>query len=125
VIAFLRIWAVVGGLSLMTGEAYRSWGAGRPIPFWMDDMLAGGFLLFAAWALRRVTSGSLATMAAAWGFASGMLYVSFFDKLFDPARTDPGNFAIGVLTILVGIAFATALICLLLSIREAARHHAR
>ena len=124
-IAFLRIWAVVGGLSLMTGEAYRSWGAGRPVPFWMDDMLAGACLLFAAWALRRVTSGSLATMAAAWGFASGMLYVSFFDKLYDPARADPGNFAIGVLTVLVGIAFATAVICLLLSLREAARHHAR
>ena len=44
----LRIAAILLGLSLIIGEAYRSWGVGRPIAFWMDDMIMGGLLIVAA-----------------------------------------------------------------------------
>jgi hypothetical protein len=106
----LRIIAVAGALALMIGEAYRSWGAGRPVAFWMDDMLAGVLLIGAAVALRRETMARRALFSGAWGVSVGMLYGSFFGKVFAPQDTTPGNFGIGVLTVLVGVAFAIAII---------------
>jgi hypothetical protein len=44
----LRVVAVILALPLMGGEAYRSWGAGRHVAFWMDDMLMGSLLIGSA-----------------------------------------------------------------------------
>lgn len=112
----LRILAIVGALLLMGGEAYRSWGAGRPIAFWMDDMLAGAMMIAAAIAVRRPTRATRSFFSASWGVAVGMLYGSFFGKLFDPASTNPGNFSFGILTALIGLAFAIAIAGLVASI---------
>ena len=98
---WLRIWAVIGALSLMIGEAYRSWGVGRPTAFWMDDMLAGVLLLASAWAMRAPTPLRHAWFSASWGIATGMLYGSFFGKLFDPTHAQPGNFGLGLLKTLI------------------------
>ncbi len=106
----LRIIAVLGALALMIGEAYRSWGVGRPVAFWMDDMLAGALLIGAAIAVGRETMARRALFTGAWGVAGGMLYGSFFGKVFAPQDATPGNFDVGVLTILVGIAFTIAVI---------------
>jgi hypothetical protein len=61
----LRIVAVLHALSLMIGECWRSWGVGRPVMFVLDDMLMGGFLLAAAWAVRRETVRTRAAFAGA------------------------------------------------------------
>lgn len=37
----LRVVAMLLGASLIIGEAYRSWGAGRTPTAWLDDMLMG------------------------------------------------------------------------------------
>jgi hypothetical protein len=121
----LRIIAVVGALLLISGEAYRSWGAGRPIAYWMDDVLAGALLI---WAASKVGSGTRAAHAfftGSWGIAAGMLYGSFFGKLYEPARSDPGNFDLGFLTILVGVAFAVAVAGFIASLILAVRADAR
>jgi hypothetical protein len=115
----LRIIAVIGALALMIGEAYRSWGIGRPVAFWMDDMLAGALMIAAAIAVGRPTIGSRAFFSGAWGISVGMLYGSFFGKVFDPSSSNPGNFDLGVLTILIGIAFAISIAGFLASIRLA------
>ena len=112
----LRVLAILGALLLMGGEAWRSWGVGRPIAFWMDDMLAGAMMIAAAIAVRRPTRATRSFFAAAWGVAVGMLYGSFFGKLFDPASSDPGNFSLDVLTGLVGFAFVAAIAGLVASI---------
>lgn len=112
----LRILAIVGALLLMGGEAYRSWGVGRPVAFWMDDMLAGAIMIAAAIAVRRPTPMTRSFFSASWGIAVGMLYGSFFGKLFDPASTDPGNFSLGILTALIGLAFAISIAGLVASI---------
>lgn len=112
----LRILAIVGALLLMGGEAYRSWGVGRPIAFWMDDMLAGAMMIAAAIAVGRPTRVTRSFFSASWGVAVGMLYGSFFGKLFDPASTNPGNFSLGILTALIGLAFAIAIASLVASI---------
>ena len=105
----LRSVAVLLALSLMIGELWRSWGTDRPIAFVLDDMIMGALLIYGAWRMRRDTPRDRVVFGAAWGVAAGMLYGSFFGKLFDPASVDPGNWDLGVLTMLVGTAFAVSL----------------
>ncbi|HEY0596187.1 hypothetical protein [Sphingopyxis sp.] len=112
----LRILAIVGALLLMGGEAYRSWGVGRPIAFWIDDMLAGAMMIAAAIMVGRPTHVTRSFFSAAWGIAVGMLYGSFFGKLLDPAGANPGNFPLGLLTVLLGIAFVISIAGLVASI---------
>jgi hypothetical protein len=104
----LRIVAVLLALSLMIGELWRSFGAGRPLVFVIDDPLMGALLLAGAWAVREDTLRRRALFAGAWGVNVGMLYGSFFGKLVAPEQTDAGNWDLGVLTLLVGVAFAVA-----------------
>ncbi len=113
---YLRILAVLLALSLMVGEAYRSFGAGRPVMFWIDDQLMGAMLIAAAILMHRDTHNHRAFFAAAWGINAGMLYFSFFGKIFAPDNSTAGNFDLGVLTTLIGIAFATAILGMLASI---------
>ncbi|MEM8617351.1 MAG: hypothetical protein AAGF20_10490 [Pseudomonadota bacterium] len=112
----LRFLAIILGLSLIIGEAYRSWGAGRPVMFWMDDMIMGAMLITAAIMISKDTFHRRAFFAAAWGTNAGMLYGSFFGKVFAPADANAGNFDLGLLTILIGIAFATAVAGMIASI---------
>jgi hypothetical protein len=112
----LRTLAVIAALALMIGELWRSWGVGRPVLFVLDDQLAGGFMLAAAWAMRDDTRRNRAAFSAAWGVAVGMLYGSFFGKLIEPQSAVPGNWNLGVLTALLGVAFAGALAGLWFSI---------
>ncbi len=114
---YLRLVAILLALSLMIGEVWRSWGAGRPIMFVMDDMLMGGFLISAAIAVGNETIRNRLAFAGAWGVVAGMLYVSFFGKVFDPENAQPGNWDLGILTGLIGIAFIISLIGLWLSIK--------
>lgn len=112
----LRLLAVALALSLMIGEAYRSFGAGRPVVFWMDDMLMGALLIWSAALLAKETGARRAFFTGAWGVNAGMLYGSFFGKVFEPATANAGNFDLGLLTLLVGLAFATAIVGFVLSL---------
>ena len=112
----LRFIAVLLGLSLMLGELWRSWGTGRPIVFILDDQIMGALLIISAIAVRRETQRTRAAYSAAWGFACGMLYLSFFEKLFEPENTQAGNWSLNILTALVGVAFTVSICGLLLSI---------
>lgn len=106
----LRIVAILLGGSLIIGEAYRSWGAGRTPTAWLDDMLMGTLLICAAIAVIRGGWQRRALFTGAWGVCAGMLYGSFFGKVFDPASSNPGNFSLGTLTALVGVAFAVSVL---------------
>ena len=112
----LRVAAVLLALSLMIGELWRSWGVGRPAMFVLDDQLMGGFLLAAAWAVGAECRRTRTAFSAAWGVVTGMLYGSFFGKVFDPASANAGNWDLGVLTALLGIAFVVSLVGLWFSI---------
>lgn len=120
----LRMISAIGAVLLMVGEAYRSWGVGRPWPFVIDDMLAGALMLWAAYMTRQPTARGRRFLAAAWGVAAGMLYGSFFGKLVDPGSSTPGNFSIGFLTAIVGFAFFVSIAGLIASItlRDGVEH---
>jgi hypothetical protein len=112
----LRLLALLLALSLMIGELWRSWGAGRHWLFVFDDQIMGAMLILAAIALRRDTFNRRAFFAAAWGVNAGMLYGSFFGKLVAPQTVNAGNWNMDVLTVLVGVAFVVSLLGLMLSI---------
>lgn len=105
----LRILAFTLGTSLIIGELWRSWGAGRPFVFVIDDVIIGGFLIVGAWRFSKDTLKRRAMLAAGWGMNFGMLYVSFFSKVITPETTNAGNWNMGILTLLLGIAFATSI----------------
>lgn len=113
---FLRIIALVHGLSLIIGETFRSWGAGRHWLFVVDDYWMAGLLILGAWLVRAGDVRTRALFAAGWGVNAGMLYGSFFGKLVEPETANAGNFGVSTLTILIGLAFVTAVLGMIASI---------
>jgi hypothetical protein len=120
--AALRTVAVILAVSLMIGELWRSWGAGRPRMLVLDDQLMGGFLIVAAWAVQHETWRTRAAFSGAWGVVTGMLYLSFFGKVFEPAKVNAGNWDMGVLTWLLGVAFISSILGLWFSMTLPMRH---
>jgi len=106
----LRILGAGLALSLMIGEMIRSWGVGRPIMFVLDDFFMGGLLLAGAILMAAPTRIRWAIFVAGWASCAGMLYGSFFGKVFAPATSNAGNFDLGVLTALIGLAFVVSLL---------------
>lgn len=100
-----RLLAIATGLGLMVGETWRSWGAGRPWLFVVDDYLIGIPLVVSAWLVAKPTLARRCAFAAAYAAGAGMLYVSFFSKIVEPASVETGNWSLDVLTWLVGLAF--------------------
>lgn len=115
-LALLRFLGAGLALSLMIGEAIRSWGVGRPIMFVLDDLFMGGLLLAGAILMAKPTLTRWAVFVAGWGVCAGMLYGSFFGKVFAPETSNSGNFDLGILTALIGLAFVVSLIGLVGSI---------
>jgi hypothetical protein len=83
-IAFNRWLAIVGGILVPGVEVVRRFHQlldPKVLPFWMDDFLLGGFLLYGAWRTRHDVARGMPALTAAWGFACGMGYSSFFGQL--------------------------------------------
>ncbi|MBK7284825.1 MAG: hypothetical protein IPI83_10990 [Sphingomonadales bacterium] len=91
----LRVAAIFVALTLMLGEAYRSWGAGRPIYAWIDDQFMGAALIAGAILMSRPSPRRHAFFAAAWAFNVGMLYPSFFGKALTLRAAIRGTSALG------------------------------
>ena len=61
----LRVIAFIHGVSLIAGETWRSWGAGRHWLFVVDDYWIAGVLILGAWLVRREDVRTRALFAAA------------------------------------------------------------
>ncbi len=120
-LTILRVLGAGLALSLMIGEAIRTWGTGRPFAFWFDDYWTGGLLLAGAILMGRPTPFRSHLFVAGWAACTGMIYVSFFGKIFDPESANSGNMDLGFLTLLIGMAFVTSCIGLIWSLRETTR----
>lgn len=118
---FWRIWAALLGSSLMIGETIRSWGQGRNLLFVLDDFFIGVPLVVTAILMANPTPARSCAFSASYAAAAGMLYGSFFGKLVDPSNPASSNIGIGLLTGLIGLAFTSALIGLVASVRLSGR----
>lgn len=118
---FWRVWAALLGSSLMIGETIRSWGQGRNLLFVLDDFLIGVPLVVTAILMAKPTPARWCAFAASFAATAGMLYGSFFGKLVDLSQSAASNIEIHFLTTLIGLAFASALIGMIASVRQVAR----
>jgi hypothetical protein len=78
--------AIVGGILVPLSEIPRRYHQmldPSMAAFWMDDFLLGGLLLYGAWRTRHDVGRGLPFLAAAWAFACGIGYGSFFGQLYD------------------------------------------
>ena len=90
-------------------------------PFWLDDVLLGGFLLYSAWLTGKDLKNGRRFLAAAWGFACGIAYLSFFDQITSLDKPDPAPIPAGWVAIIKGIFFLLAIVGLIGSLREEKR----
>jgi hypothetical protein len=89
---FSRRLALVAGVFVPALETWRRWDDFSHWPSILDDYVAGAFLLLAAIWHRRGHPKGLRLLAAAWGVASGMMYLSFVGQLTDLSSPDPSGF---------------------------------
>lgn len=120
---FLRRLAVFVGAFCVVGETVRRWHTWREWPpSLFDDYLIGVFLFYGAWRSARYERGGRAWLAAAWAFAAGLGYASFFghlrQALFDPARPDPAPIPHVWLTALIGAGWLLCVAALFYTLKE-------
>lgn len=124
-LTLLRFWGFLQGAGLMAGELIRSAGQDRPLVFVVDDFFIGIPLVLTAWLMSKPTTARRAAFSAAFAASAGMLYGSFFGKLINPGGDFSTSIEPGFLTFLIGLAFFSAVISLLLSLWLWARDEAR
>ena len=117
---FSRRLALIFGLLLPLAETVRRWhqiGTGMHLLFWLDDVLLGAMLLFAVWRTRKNVAVGQRFLSAAWGCAVGMGYFSFFGKLLDPARVEPGPVPAAWVQVVIGTGLLLSVLALIGSLR--------
>ena len=117
---FSRALAYFGGVVLPIGETVRRWqqlGDLRMAPAWMDDWIIGLLLLYGAWRTRDDVAGGRPVLAAAWGFACGMGYASFFSELMNLDLTDPSGFPSTTVAAIKGLMLALGIAALIATLR--------
>jgi hypothetical protein len=117
---FSRRLAMIFGVLLPVVETIRRWrqlDEFRYWPSWLDDVLLGALLLYAAWrvSVNRQTGGRF--LVAAWGVACGMAFPSFFNQLMSLDRPDPAPIPSVWVAAIKGVGFALAIAALVGSLR--------
>jgi hypothetical protein len=109
-------------------ETIRRWnqlGDLKIWPFWLDDFLLSGFLLYGAWLTKKDVHSGKHFLSAAWGFACGMVYLSFFDQITSLDKPDPAPISSVWVAVIKGIFFLLAILGLIGSLRENRRESRR
>jgi hypothetical protein len=120
-INFSRWFAVIAGILAPLGETIRRWSTWQQSPANLfDDYIMGAFLLYAAWRTGKDVQSGQRYLSAAWAFACGLGYYSFFGQLnsLRSGEIDPAPIASEWVLVIKGIAVTLAIIALVLSLRQ-------
>jgi hypothetical protein len=120
-VRFSRVLALAAGFVLPAIETARRWnelGDIRLFPFWFDDWIIGLFLLYGFWRTRTDVTAGRPALAAAWGFACGMGYASFFSQLYELSSPDPSGLQSITVVTIKGVMLAIATVALILTLRS-------
>ena len=120
-IQFSRRLAIVGGILAPLAETIRRWSTWRETPANLfDDYIMGAFLLYGAWRVSKDLRSGQRFLAAAWAFACGFGYYSFFGQMrsWQLGETDPAAISSGWVLVIKGIAWALAILALAISLRR-------
>lgn len=126
-IQFSRWLALIGGILIPLLETIRRWSTWRQSPASLfDDYIMGAFLLFGASRVSKDIHSGQRFLAAAWAFACGLGYYSFFGQLDSLRRgvQDPAPIASEWVLLIKGIAWGLAIVALVASIRRLPREQA-
>ena len=118
---FSRWLAIVGGVLAPALETIRRWSTWQQTPASLfDDYIMGALLLYGAWRVGRDARSGQRFLVAAWGFACGLGYFSFFGQLKDlqQGQADPAPIASQWVLLIKGIAWSLAIVALVLSLRR-------
>ena len=119
--AVSRALALAAGLVLPILETTRRWeqlGDIRLLPAWLDDWLIAAFLLYAWWRTGHDAVAGRPWLAAAWGFACGMAYMSFFGTLMELSQPDPSGVSTVTVAAIKALMLAVALAALAGALRS-------
>ena len=117
---FSRWLAIAGGIIAPVLETMRRWSTWKQSPANLfDDYIMGALLLYGAWRVGKDIRSGQRFLVAAWGFACGLGYYSFFGQLkdFHQGQPDPAPIASECVLLIKGIAWSLAIIALVLSLR--------
>jgi hypothetical protein len=115
--------AFVAGILLPILETIRRWDQLAELRYfisWFDDYIIGGFLFFGAWRTYKSMSNGVRYLIAAWGFATGMCFYSFFGQLQAINEPDPGPLSSPAIVLIKGVMFLICIVCLTFSLDERA-----
>ena len=120
-IQFSRRLAIVGGILAPLAETVRRWSTWQQSPASLfDDYIMGAFLLYGAWLTAKDLRNGQRVLAAAWAFACGLGYYSFFGQLqsMRSGEPDPAPIASKWVLLIKGVAVALAIAALLVSLKR-------
>jgi hypothetical protein len=118
---FSRRLAYVAGVITPLAETIRRWSTWRETPAnFVDDYLLGAFLIYGAWRTGRDARTGRPYLTAAWAFACGLGYYSFFGQLEGVRRgdPDPARIASGWVLAIKGVAWTIAILALIVSLKQ-------
>jgi hypothetical protein len=113
--------AFIAGILLPILETIRRWDQLADFRYfiaWFDDYIIGGFLFFGAWKTYRAVAHGVNYLIAAWGFATGMCFYSFFGQLQAINEPDPGPLSATTIVLIKGVMFLICIVCLILSLNQ-------
>jgi hypothetical protein len=120
-IQFSRRLAIVAGIVTPLAETIRRWSTWQQSPANLfDDYIMGAFLLYAAWRTGKDLRDGQRVLAAAWAFACGLGYYSFFGQLKSMrlGERDPAPISSEWVLLIKGLAVTLAVIALVVSLRR-------
>ena len=120
-IQFSRRLAIVLGILAPLGETIRRWSTWKQAPANLfDDYIMGAFLLYGTWRTGKDLQSGQRVLAAAWAFACGFGYSSFFGQLqsLRLGEHDPAPIASGWVLLIKGVGFILAIIALVFSLKR-------
>ncbi len=90
---------------------------------WFDDYMLGGILLISVYLVKKKANDSISLLIAAWGFASGALFLSFLSQFDIYSKSDPGIFPTELVALGKGIILTYMLVGLYLAIKSNSHTH--
>jgi hypothetical protein len=119
-ISFSKKLAIVIGIITPLLETIRRWSTWQEFPPAMfDDYFLGGFLLYGVWRVDKNPAEGQPFLAAAWGVALGMVFLSFFGQIqqIRLGEVDPAPVPSEWVAVIKGLGFLFVILGLVSSLR--------